>query len=269
MVMMIEELREQFDLLTEDEKLNFVTAAMSNDPSHSQLVQDFMQLSKAKQHEFLLKALHDSAWRKSGAGVGDDVALKNKNSMKAGGGTVGGVEKKNTHAVDHEKDIIRNAVKETFGVSDGALDRMIEIVEQVTDAKATDESRNGFLKELKNVFAKYGGYFLDDGEADLVEQLCDRIQWLESEIAAAEAEGEQLRRGLEEKQRRQSLANEEVERKRRSKKAKRSFWEEDTEPGEWNRDMLFNEHNDAGNQNKLMSKYLDRIERDAAYVKKS
>lgn len=265
MVIMIETLRDQFNLLTEADKQTFVTAAMSNDPSQSQLVQDFMQLSKAKQHEFLLKALFDSAWRKSGAGVGDDAATKNKDSMKAGGGAIRGTEKKNTDAVEHEKNILRNAVKETFGVSDAALDKMTAIVEQVTDAKSAGDLTNNFVEGLKNLFARYGGFFLDDNEADLAERLCDQIQWLETEIAAAEAEADLLRMEIEAKLK----ANEEREvLQRRSKKPKRSFIEEDMlTPNEDN--SIFLEDNNKRHSNRQMDAYLKRIDADVAYVKKS
>jgi hypothetical protein len=235
---------------------------IENDPTHTELLQQFMRLSKQKQLHFLQRALEDSAlWRK-GAGVGDDVAEKSRKSLKPDGGTTGGTEKKNDDAVRHDA-AIRQAIKETFGVDDAALDRMVEIVEQATDAKAAGIIGNDFVERLKALLAEYGNFwFLDDDEADVVEAMCDHIVELETEIAACEQEAEQLRWEIEQRQKAMRVSE------AQTRKQKRSFIEEDMiEPREENE--IFLEDNNKHHPNRVMRTYLDRIDADAAWSKRS
>lgn len=230
---------------------------LDNEPSHSELLARFMQLSKQKQLHFLQKALEDSAWRRPAAGVADDTAEKSRDSLKPDGGTIAGTERK--HEDTAMTVAIRNDVKEAFGVGDAALARMVQVIEQVTDAKATDVSHNGLLEQLKSLFSEYGGYFLDEGEVDVVETMCERITELETEIALAEIEADAIRRDIEETRQRARVS--EV----RERRVIKSFIEEDLlDPDENNSIFL----EDKQRPDRVMQQYLDRIEADATYVKK-
>jgi hypothetical protein len=226
----------------------------------------FGLLSHDQQKKFLDAALNDSAWRKPGAGVGGyDIAAKNRNTLKPGGGSVSGTEKRPDAKDDKIANAVRQDLKDAFRVGDDVLDQLVEIVEAATDAKAAGAYKNGFVSELLNYLAQYGGVFVGE-EIDAVEALCNRCDELQAEIDAWEAESEQLRQEIAAKQ---HHLKEHKERTRSSRRhPRKSFIDEDMlSPDEANKDALFNEDAQSHRADTKMQRYVNRIETDASFVK--